>query len=104
MARSKFQEFIVWRQNLNVPGLAPFSQFEKIKGEMALKIWENNLEESKRLAKEVKDACLDVLSAVDLEMTKIDVSSIHATLGQVEIEKSKEDLKKNKESVQNGIL
>jgi hypothetical protein len=23
-ARSKFQEFIVWRQKLNVPGIAPF--------------------------------------------------------------------------------
>jgi hypothetical protein len=54
MARSKFQEFIVWRKNLNVPGLAPFSEFEQIKGEMALKTWENNLEESKRLAKEEK--------------------------------------------------
>jgi ABC-type dipeptide/oligopeptide/nickel transport system ATPase subunit len=54
MARSKFQEFIVWRKNLNVPGLAPFSQFEQIKGEMDLKVWENNLEESKRLAKEAK--------------------------------------------------
>jgi len=36
MARAKFQEFIVWRQNLNVLGLAPFSEFEQIKGEMAL--------------------------------------------------------------------
>jgi hypothetical protein len=24
MGGSKFQEFIVWRKNLNVPGLAPF--------------------------------------------------------------------------------
>jgi chromosome segregation ATPase len=36
IARSKFQEFIVWRQNLNVLGLAPFSEFEQIKGEIAL--------------------------------------------------------------------
>jgi len=28
MARSKFQEIIVWRQKLNVPGIAPFSQVE----------------------------------------------------------------------------
>jgi hypothetical protein len=25
MARSKFQEFVVWRQKLNVPGITPFS-------------------------------------------------------------------------------
>ena len=41
--RSKFQEFIVWRQQINVPGIAPFSQFEQIKGEMDLKVWEKNL-------------------------------------------------------------
>jgi hypothetical protein len=82
----------------------PFSEFEQIKGEMALKTWENNLEESKRLAKEEKDACLDALLAVDLEMAEIDVSGIHATLGQVEIEKNKEDLKKSRERVQNAIL
>jgi hypothetical protein len=35
---------------------------------MDLKTWENNIEESKRLAKEEKYACLDALSAVDLEM------------------------------------
>jgi hypothetical protein len=28
MSRSKFQEFIVWRKNINVLGLAPFSEFE----------------------------------------------------------------------------
>ena len=71
---------------------------------MALKIWENNLEENKRLAKEEKDVCLDALLVVDLEMDEIDVSRIHATLGQVEIEKSKEDLKKNKECGKNAIL
>jgi hypothetical protein len=31
-ARSKFQEFIVWRQKVNFPGLAPFSQYEQMKG------------------------------------------------------------------------
>jgi hypothetical protein len=102
-ARSKFQEFIVWRQKLNVPGIAPFSQFEQIKGEMALKVWETNLEESKRLAREAKEACLNTLSAVDLEMIEIDVSGIHDTLGQIEIEKSKENLKKSRENVQNDI-
>ena len=55
---SKFQEFIVWRQKINVPGLAPFSQYEQIKGEMALKVLETNIEESKRLSREAKEVCL----------------------------------------------
>jgi hypothetical protein len=50
--RFKFQELIVWRKNLNIPGYVPFSEIEQLKGEMALKAWENNIEESIRLAKE----------------------------------------------------
>jgi hypothetical protein len=65
---SKFQEFRVWRQKINVLGLAPFSQYEQIKGEMALKVWETNLEESKKLARKAKEACLNILLVVDLEM------------------------------------
>jgi len=42
----------VWRKNLNIPGYVPFSEIEQLKGEMALKAWENNIEESIRLAKE----------------------------------------------------
>lgn len=71
---------------------------------MDLKVWDNNLEESKKLAREAKEVCLNALSAVDPEMSEIDVSGIHDTLGQIEIKKSKESLKKNRENVQNNIL
>jgi hypothetical protein len=67
MAKSKFQELIGWRQSLNLPGVVPFSEIEQIKGEIALKTWENNLEESKRLAKEAKKSCLNALLVVDAE-------------------------------------
>jgi hypothetical protein len=96
-ARSKFQELIVWKQNLNIPGFVPFSEIEQLKGEMALKSWENNLEESKRLAKEEKTACLNALLAVDVEMKEIDLDDVHSSIGIVEVEKRKENLKKNKE-------
>jgi hypothetical protein len=32
ISRSKFQELVVWRKNLNIPGFAPFSEIEKMKG------------------------------------------------------------------------
>jgi hypothetical protein len=75
-----------------------------MKGEMALKVWENNFEESKRISRELEEACLNALSAVDMEMVEIDVSSIHDTLGQIEIEKRKENINKNRENVHNSIL
>ena len=37
-------------------------------------------------------------------MVEIDISGIHATLGKVKIEKNREDMKKNRERVQNDIL
>jgi len=55
------------------------------------------------LAKEAKDACLDALLAIDIEMEEIDINGIHATLGQVDIEKNKEYLKKRRERVKNAI-
>jgi hypothetical protein len=58
-ARSKFQELIVWKKNLNIPRLVPFSDIEQLKGEMALKAWENSIEERKRLSKKSKTACLN---------------------------------------------
>jgi hypothetical protein len=101
--RSKFQEFIVWRQKINVPRLAPFSQYEKIKGEMALKVWETNIEESNNMDREEKEACLNTLSVVEMEMDKFNGSVIPDTLGQIEILMSKENSKKNGESVQSVI-
>ena len=78
---------------------SPFSQFEQIKGEMDLKLWETNLEESNRSAREANESCLNTLSAIDLEMEEFDVNFIPDSLGQIEIEKSKENLKKSRESV-----
>ena len=68
LAKSKFQELIGWRQSLNLPRVVPFSETEHIKGEIALKTWENNIEESKRLAKEANKSFLNALLAVDVEM------------------------------------
>ena len=99
MAKSKFQELIGWRKSLNIPWFVHVSKIEKIKKEIALKSWENNLEESKRIAKEENKYYLDVLLAIDSEMAKIDISNIHAFIGQVEIEKRKENLKKNRENM-----
>jgi hypothetical protein len=71
--RSKFHELIMWNQSINVPGITQFTEFEQLKSEMAIKTWENNLEESKRLAKEAKATCLNSLLVVDVEMDEIDL-------------------------------
>jgi hypothetical protein len=76
VARSKFHEFIIWRQKSNIPGLTPFSQYEQVKGEMALKVWETNLEERKKLAREAKEACLEALSSVETKLVEFEGNDI----------------------------
>jgi len=70
---------------------------------MDFKVWETNLEESKKLSREAKEDCINTLSVVDLEIIELDGSSIPDTLGQIEIEKIKENSKKIRENVENYI-
>jgi hypothetical protein len=62
VSRSKFQEFIICRQKVNIFDLAPFSHYEQVKGEMALIVWDTNLEEIKKLSRDTKEAFLEILS------------------------------------------
>jgi hypothetical protein len=87
--RSKLHELIVWKKNLSILGFVPFSEIEQLKGEMALKSWENNLEESKILSKEAKIVCLNALLVVDVEMAEIDLSGVHSSIGIIEVERRK---------------
>jgi hypothetical protein len=65
--------------------LLSFRWFEQLKGEMEIKTWENNLEESKRLAREAKAACLNSLLVVDVEMDEIDLSDVHSMIGTLNV-------------------
>ena len=53
--------------------------------------------------REEKEDCLNTLSIVEFELVDFNSSVIIDTLGQIEIEKNKENSKKNKESIQNTI-
>jgi hypothetical protein len=94
----------MWNQSLNVPGFAQFSELEQLKGEMAIKTWENKLEESKILARESKAACLNALLVVYVEMDEIDLSDNHSIIGTLNVNKKIEDLKENREKYKVSIL
>jgi hypothetical protein len=103
VARSKFQEFIIWRQKANIPGLAPFSHYEQVKGEMVLNVWETNLEESKKLARDAKEAFLETLSSVNKKLIEFEENNISEALGKIGIEMNHENSRKNKENIQSAI-
>jgi hypothetical protein len=50
-ARVKFQEAVLLVPKDDVPDVPQLSLFEQIRGDIALKSWETNLVESKRLAR-----------------------------------------------------
>jgi hypothetical protein len=96
-ARAKFQEAIILAQKDNVPNFPRLSPSEQIRGDMALKVWEMNLAESKRLSLEVKDAFQEVLSSLDKKLIDFEGSSIVEALGQINIEMNQHNYRKNKE-------
>jgi len=61
---------------------------EQIKGEMVLKASETNLAESKRLARDVNEACIEPLSFLDKGLIYFEGSVISEALGQIDIAKN----------------
>jgi len=55
LARANFQEVVALTQKDNTPNFPQLSPSEKIRDDVALKAWEMNLAEKKRLSREVKD-------------------------------------------------
>ena len=48
---------------------------------MALKSWEKNMEEGKKLAKDAKEACLEALSSVNKKLIEFEENNISKALG-----------------------
>jgi hypothetical protein len=80
---------MMWNQSLNVSGSTQFTKFEQLKSEMAIKTWENNVEESKILAKETKAACLNYLSIVYVYMDEIGLGDVHSIIWTINVNDKK---------------
>jgi hypothetical protein len=99
-AQSKFQEVLILMQKYNASDFPLLSYSEQIKGKMALKAWETNLGEGKKLSREVKDAFLEALSSLNKKLIKFEGNNILEALGKIQIEMNQQNSRKNKESIQ----
>ena len=70
---------------------------------MALKAWETNLEEGKKLSIDAKEAFLEALSSVNKKLIEFEGNNISEALGQIEIEMNQQSSKKNKENIYSSI-
>jgi len=96
-ARANFQAAIILEQKDNVPDFPRLSPSEQIKGDMALKVWEFFLVESKILSWEVKDTCQEALSSLEKKMIDFEGSSIAEDLGKINIAMNQHNSLNNKE-------
>jgi hypothetical protein len=81
----------------DVSDVPRLSLSEQIRGDMALKAWETNLAESKRLAREVNEACLEALSSLDKGLIDFEGNVISEALGQIDIAKNQYNSRTSKE-------
>jgi hypothetical protein len=70
---------------------------------MDLKVWETNLPERKILAREVKDAFLELLSSLDKKLIYFEGSNISEALGKIYIEMNQQNSRKSKEETLTSI-
>jgi hypothetical protein len=78
VARTNFQEEIVSSVRNCVSRL---SILEKIKGDIILNSWEANIAKTKKMAKEVKEACEEDFHSLDKESLGLNKDSVSELLG-----------------------
>ena len=70
---------------------------------MALKSWEKNLEEGKKLAREVKEDFIEALSSLNKNMIEFEGNNISESLGKIEIEMNQPNSRRNNEATNVAI-
>jgi hypothetical protein len=84
-------------QKDNIHDFPLLSPSEQIRGDMALKVWEINLAERKRLSREVKDTFQEALSSLDKRLIDFEGRGIAEALGKIDIEMNQHNSRKRKE-------
>jgi hypothetical protein len=64
-ARNTFQKVVVCSRNEEVSKTPKLSVTEQIRGDIMLKVWEANIAENKKIAREIKDDCEEILDLLD---------------------------------------
>jgi hypothetical protein len=64
-ARATFQKAVVCSENKEVSKIPKLYVVEKIRDDIMLKVWETNIAEKKKIAKEIKDDCEEIFDLLD---------------------------------------
>jgi hypothetical protein len=92
-ARTTFQEVVVSSAREGISVVPRLSVSEQVRGDIILKTWEANIAESKRMAKEVKEACEEAFHSLNKESLGLKKDDHSEVLGQVDIAKHQLNIK-----------
>jgi hypothetical protein len=101
--RTTFQKAVVCSGNEEVSKIPKLSVTEQIRGDIMLKVWENNIAENKRIAKEIKDDCEEIFDLLDKGSLGIGRDNCTGLLGQINIVRHQLNFKESLNEIQMEI-
>jgi hypothetical protein len=99
-ARATFQKAVVCSENEEVSKILKLSVTEQIRGDIMLKVWENNIAEYKKIVKEIKDDCERIFDLLDKESLGIGRDNCTGQLGQINIVRHQLNFKEGLNEIQ----
>jgi hypothetical protein len=103
-ARITFQEAVVSSPTEEIYVIPILYVAEQVRGDIILKTWEANIAESKRLAKEIKEACEEVFHSLNKKSLGLEKDDCSEVLGQIDIVKHQLDIKASLEEARVEIF
>jgi hypothetical protein len=94
-ARAAFQKAVIFSAKEEVPVAPKLTVTEQIKGDIMLKVWEANISESKKMAKEIKEECEETFDLLDKKLLDIGKGDCPGLLGQINVTRHQLNLKES---------
>jgi hypothetical protein len=101
--RTTFQKAVVCSGNEEISKNPKLSVTEKIRGDIMLKVWETNIAENKRIAKEIKDDCEEIFDLLDKRSLGIGRDNCTGLLGQINVVRHQLNFKESLNEIQMEI-
>jgi hypothetical protein len=103
-SQATFQEAVVSSAREEMSIVPRLTVLEKIRGDIILKTWEANISESKRTAKEIKEAYEEAFHSLNKDSLGLGKDDHSEVLGQVDVPKHQLDIQTSLEEAQAEIL
>jgi hypothetical protein len=95
-----FQDTVIATMKIEMVSSSKLSITEKTRGNILLKVWEQNISESRGRAKEVMNSCEEMFTSINKSLLDLDKEGSAGMLGKINIAKHLLNIKENVEKEQ----